>query len=165
MTNEQQTATQLLGQVPGIAEVRINSLMSALTQQRDTASNAASSLAAEIEVYRHAADFYQQQALGMQAQLAMLRADMDVVIADRERLFEKVDMITEDLYAAQHERDTNRDTIKELVDIIGNSGNLKECLSKSAGIRELVKAEVAAALIITELPAEDVDEKLPEGTF
>lgn len=123
---------EILSGVPGIAETRINALLSALKQQRDTASNAASNLAAEIEVYRQAADYYQQQSLGLQAHVAMIKNDYATLVEERSRLQEKTEMMASDLLAASGERDAAKVCVKSLVGYIESSISLKDCRQKTS---------------------------------
>ncbi len=167
-------AQALLANVPGIAETRINALLSALTQQRDTASNAASNLAAEIEVYRTAADFYQQQSLGLQAHVAMIKNDYAILVEERDRLWEKTEMMASDLLAASGERDAAKVCVKALVEYIESAVSLKDCRQKAS---VYLDAYLEPALVTGDdvYPKEDVvvqqtgDEgealALPEGTF
>jgi predicted S18 family serine protease len=168
----------LLANVPGIAETRINALLSALTQQRDTASNAASNLAAEIEVYRTAADFYQQQSLGLQAHVAMIKNDYVILVEERDRLQEKTAMMGSDLLAASGERDSHKTALMSLVEYIESATSLKDCRGKVASY---ISSYLQPALPGAEYNSEDggklgplegvlpvtkeANVGLPEGTF
>jgi uncharacterized coiled-coil DUF342 family protein len=125
-----QLAQSVLFGVPKVAETRISSLMSSLTQQRDTANNASANLAAEIEVYRHAADHYQQQSLGLQAQIAMIQNDYAILVEARDRLWEKTEMMASDVIAASGERDSAKSALTSVIAYIESASNLKECRTK-----------------------------------
>lgn len=73
--------TEILANVPNIGTLRIDATINSLRVQRDSASNSAVTLAAELEVFKKATDYYHQMALGLQAQFTLVRAALDENVA------------------------------------------------------------------------------------
>jgi hypothetical protein len=84
-TNEVDFAP-ILANVPKSGILRIDSTISNLRAQRDAANNSAVSLAAELDVFKSATDYYYQMSLGLQAQVVLTKQEYDSAVAENAHL-------------------------------------------------------------------------------